>query len=1383
MHRFVRLHRDSPTDPAPHQVDRHAKILAKEAEEEGRSERPSLRLLPMPAAREVVLDLMVGTCSHGTAEVINRMKNSKLTKSQQKIIIAALQHSPVPGAESLPVPAFVGNENADSATDDELRIKIDLCRDEVLEAIVSHDFWKHMADKETQSRMIDCHNNADSLKQQGRVHCFAGFCLNNLVHEESSHGDFQLLRDAGSRDFRRPVSDDGSVFPLHFMWSRLQRIREDLRKAGVRLDGERDMLGKVLLAQTTKEELATLTKAMDSLREERSKVPVTEEQDQAACAAISELLPEGQDSLLPEFAESYGDASLAGCKIPVPTTLGGLMRIANDPAVLQAFRVLQRVNGMESDFNLIGRVFSEKKFSPPVESRKGGRRVMPYRTTDCDSGLSFSLNPFDLVIGSGDEKRIDERLAHLMSDTGSIPHLTPFVFHSKSNVPKTKGESPATVGSSGGGQNQGKNRNGKRRPAPPKKDSGGFTKKKKVEAPTPTVQHSSSTSQGTGKMRRCSCGPGCSRLNSSGGCAFSHPKEEHQAAKAKGFPGHMVALPPRRHNHSGRQLPHQSRQGRHITVVKPKARTGKKPAEDPDVEELKEQLCIVYGGKIVTKEWDEARVRAELATRELKRIELMADPSIGQRQREAILATMKPTRANKFVLKSPKGQCDASSACSTPVPDSPGIPSDVGEFSDSTVDLTIEIPSFNQSDAARKMRNEIRAGKEKEGGFPCTHVHRMGFVTEANDYASAIVKLRKPGTSKFRKVKVALDTCSTVDEFTPEFARVDLSRPRERVQSRDSLSMTGQPACTELTVCGVILRIQGFVSKTLPPGCMALLSKPTLQHLIANHGLNLEPHLMSNNGESLPLQTRVDTHQSRSSTKGETRIRTQKGRKRVAACMSIDSPKNLVEGKRWKRPPMPKCLWKNCEKSLTHKQGGRGHKFCSHHCHRLDKKSKSKLKNEGEPLKNTYPDLNRDEGEGPNLGPEQAHGENPHVCFISNAKMESYLSRNPIVQEGEVKLKDNVDPHLRVTVNPDLPQNVQNRICALLKEHKAAFQTTHTGLCKPLNVPPVKFKLKHGMKLPRVPQQRFNPATERLSRHLTKAHVKSGLLEPAFTSSVASRTHFALKAASGERLDGPNFKVRECGDYREVNECIERIVPDVPDGHSLIRKIMRYSHHIEFDWHSAYNGIVVHPDHRHVLARHTALGLHQPTRLQFGVKNAQALFFSAKKHIHERDLQADTLANMHSFIDDDRSGKTADESWDVFCTRLEDILKTVIKNNATLRPEKSRIGFESTVFYGFEIKHGKSSNAEKNLAPIKTMENPTCQADVRRVLGIFVQSKNWVPNYASRTKPLTDLLRKGQRWDWGPKQQESFQFMRTLLQWWAWTVSCEHDPPSLPPCF
>ena len=69
--------------------------------------------------------------------------------------------------------------------------------------------------------------------------------------------------------------------------------------------------------------------------------------------------------------------------------------------------------------------------------------------------------------------------------------------------------------------------------------------------------------------------------------------------------------------------------------------------------------------------------------------------------------------------------------------------------------------------------------------------------------------------------------------------------------------------------------------------------------------------------------------------------------------------------------------------------------------------------------KNTYPDLNWSHHEGP-PGPEQAHDKSTHVNFISHAKMEHYLKRNPIEKEGVQKLKDNVDPHLKVTVNPDL---------------------------------------------------------------------------------------------------------------------------------------------------------------------------------------------------------------------------------------------------------------------------------------------------------------------------------------------------------------------------
>ena len=77
-------------------------------------------------------------------------------------------------------------------------------------------------------------------------------------------------------------------------------------------------------------------------------------------------------------------------------------------------------------------------------------------------------------------------------------------------------------------------------------------------------------------------------------------------------------------------------------------------------------------------------------------------------------------------------------------------------------------------------------------------------------------------------------------------------------------------------------------------------------------------------------------------------------------------------------------------------------------------------------------------------------------------------------------------------------------------------------------------------------QMKFGPHTAKLAAHLAKVHVKTGLLEPAPHTEWASRTHFALKAAAGERLDGPNHKIRECGDYRAVNDQIAKLVPSVP---------------------------------------------------------------------------------------------------------------------------------------------------------------------------------------------------------------------------------------------
>ena len=58
---------------------------------------------------------------------------------------------------------------------------------------------------------------------------------------------------------------------------------------------------------------------------------------------------------------------------------------------------------------------------------------------------------------------------------------------------------------------------------------------------------------------------------------------------------------------------------------------------------------------------------------------------------------------------------------------------------------------------------------------------------------------------------------------------------------------------------------------------------------------------------------------------------------------------------------------------------------------------------------------------------------------------------------------------------------------------------------------------------------------------------------------------------------------------------------------------------------------------------------------------------------------------------------------------------------------------------------------------------PRNVSDVQRFLGMFNQLSKFVPNLAEETKPLRDLLHKGNAWMWDQPQQMSFKKLKESL--------------------
>jgi hypothetical protein len=114
-----------------------------------------------------------------------------------------------------------------------------------------------------------------------------------------------------------------------------------------------------------------------------------------------------------------------------------------------------------------------------------------------------------------------------------------------------------------------------------------------------------------------------------------------------------------------------------------------------------------------------------------------------------------------------------------------------------------------------------------------------------------------------------------------------------------------------------------------------------------------------------------------------------------------------------------------------------------------------------------------------------------------------------------------------------------------------------------------------------------------------------------------------------------------------------------------------------------------------------------------------------------------------------------------------DFLALCLEEHWTLNATKTRVGYPSCVFFGFEVDKKGTRLADKNLDPIRRMVPPSNLPELRSTLGVFVQSARFIPRYAHIVAPLTALTRsaagKPVPYIWDDKTQSAYDEIRNLL--------------------
>jgi hypothetical protein len=345
-----------------------------------------------------------------------------------------------------------------------------------------------------------------------------------------------------------------------------------------------------------------------------------------------------------------------------------------------------------------------------------------------------------------------------------------------------------------------------------------------------------------------------------------------------------------------------------------------------------------------------------------------------------------------------------------------------------------------------------------------------------------------------------------------------------------------------------------------------------------------------------------------------------------------------------------------------------------------------------------------------------------------------------------------------IDICPSLLPECITRIKAAIKKFRNAFEGNQNTLPKPFDCPPIELKFIDGATPQSVPEPRWSFAHGQIVRKWAEDGIANGSLVPS-KSSWAARPHIVLKPPSGvtaAEADLKDCKLRVCGDYRAANTQIRKMAPNLPTGTVQLEQAAGYKYYWEADSVACYNSFRLAPGaSQEALAVWCPSGLVQPTVLPFGQKNSGT---EAQGPCREA---ARDLTQTSNYVGD-WLGYTNDQH--DLCDRWEEFLRVCARVGITLNTNKTRVGYSQAQFFGFTVDEHGTRLADKHLDPLRSLVPPTSISELRRVLGLFVVSRKHVKDFATLTKPMTDVL-KGSKpiFSWTDAQQQAFDKIRDLL--------------------
>jgi hypothetical protein len=346
--------------------------------------------------------------------------------------------------------------------------------------------------------------------------------------------------------------------------------------------------------------------------------------------------------------------------------------------------------------------------------------------------------------------------------------------------------------------------------------------------------------------------------------------------------------------------------------------------------------------------------------------------------------------------------------------------------------------------------------------------------------------------------------------------------------------------------------------------------------------------------------------------------------------------------------------------------------------------------------------------------------------------------------------ENKAQPYSKSLVPPDWEKVKEElkdwpELLTVLLNHKDVFEPLPDGT-PPKERVTHKIELKEGANPPFRRPYRMSPKELDELKKQIQGLLDKGWIRPSH-SPFGSPVLFVAKADGSLRL---------CVDYRALNAVTKRSRYPIPRTDELFDRLNKACYLTCLDFQQGYHQVAIDEADVEKTAFVTRYGQYEWLVMPFGLCNAPSTFQAMMNQLLGNDVDDIAMAYLDDLT-------IFSENKDLHVKHVEKILQKLQDAGYKCRMSKCKFGRKEVELLGFIVGNGKIRPSPKKTEVVRNWKVPENVHDLMVFLGFTNFYRRFVYHYSQIAAPLTDLLKKKNKWIWTDKEQDAFDTLKDKL--------------------